>query len=284
MFKTLSEAEQREVRRWQAPQLGQDEHDGVLARSARRRADRDGHGGTGPLADDDALRSGLLDTAMRGPSAEMLQSSYDEGYAEGFAEGTAAAGSEATRRVADWLAAFDAAAARRDEALETETLALAHAMAGLILHREVEQDPGVMRGIVRQALQQLPERTAPPCVSMNPQDADVVRGLMSDDPAIDIVADESLARGDCRVRAGAATVNAGIDQWLAAIAANVTSAGEADRTVAADTPPGATDEPQDPDAAGASVHAEHTEHHRTSESGTASASSQQDGAGTADDA
>lgn len=223
MFKSLSEAEQGLVRRWQAPQLGSDAPGGVLAQRVDRASRHPGGNAAGPGAADDglpaeALRAGLIDASMHGPSAEMLQTSYDEGYAEGFAEGTAAAGSEATRRVSDWLAAFETASAQRDEALENETLALARAMARLILHREVEQDASLMRGIVRQALKQLPERTATAVVMMNPQDADVVRGLMGDQPVADIIDDETLARGDCRVRSGAATVNAGIDQWLEAIA------------------------------------------------------------------
>lgn len=244
MFKPLSDAEQRQVRRWQAPQLGTDLQDGVLSRSVARstghaaasaasRSDSDslaeGNGSVDvpSVGDIEALHAGITDMSMRGPSAEMLQTSYDEGYAEGFAEGTAAAGTEATRRMADWLAAFESASARRDEALETETLALARAMARLILHREVEQDAGVMRGIVRQALQLLPERAAQPSILMNPQDAEVVRGLMRDNPVATIIDDASMARGDCRVQAGAATVNAGIDQWLEAIASNLTRTEQA---------------------------------------------------------
>ncbi len=240
MFKPLSAVEQGEVRRWQAPQLGTDMQDGVLSRRVGRAAGQgacDAAGGPNPADGQDAafsdLPGGVIDTSMRGPSAEMLQTSYDEGYAEGFTEGTVAAGAEATRRMSDWLAAFETASSQRNEALEAETLALARAMARLILHREVEQDGSVMRGIVRQALELLPERAAQAAIRMNPQDASVVRGLMQDNPVATIVDDDTLARGDCLVESGAATVNAGIDQWLEAIASTVTEPGAATAVIPA---------------------------------------------------
>lgn len=180
--------------------------------------------------------------SLPNPSADMLQASYDEGYATGFAEGNAEVHQQDMNHLGELIGSLSRQSLVLDAALEQEVLELARAMARLILHREVEQDPELMRGIVREALRQLPPADKVPSVYLHPLDAGVVRALMSDDEAEMLVEDAGLPRGGCVLESGSTRMRAGLDDWLAAIASNVEKRSVADTQAVNDAddiaPPG----------------------------------------------
>lgn len=195
MFEPLDERLAPSVRRWQAPSLGSDGSAGSLP-AANAAAESE--------------RAAVDETALR--------VRFEEGRACGYAEGQAAVRSSAHEAAARLTAALVRERDRRDAAVEEELLALARAIARLVLRRELAHDAEAMRALVREALAQLPAVTTPPSVHLHPEDAAALTASVAPPEAERLVADASLARGDCRIEAGASIVDAGIDAWVARIA------------------------------------------------------------------
>lgn len=196
MFEPLDEHLAPSVRRWQAPSLGADAAIG----SSLPKAVADAAGETGCGADEATLRA-----------------RFEEGRACGYTEGQAAMRSASHEAAARLATALVRERDRRDAAVEEELLALARAMTRLVLRRELAHDPEAMGELVREALAQLPAVTTPPSVRLHPEDAAALAASMAPPEAERLVADASLARGDCRIEAGASIVDAGIDAWVARI-------------------------------------------------------------------
>ena len=212
MFEPLDERLVPDVRRWQAPRLG----DGAAP-------------GTGPGAETNPFADAGVPGGEAAPEAEAraaaeaaaLRSRFEEGHARGLAEGQAAANARVHGEAAALVAALVREHARRDAHLEEELVALARSMVRLILRRELDDDAGVLRDLVRGALEGLPAATEAPAVVLHPDDLAAVAPLLSPAEAERLVPDPALARGDCRVELGASVIDAGIDAWVARVAADV---------------------------------------------------------------
>ena len=175
--------------------------------------------------------SATANVPLPNPSADMLQSSYDEGYtrgwdegqARGFAEGNAALHQQSITRLNSVVAALEnSRLGSGDSALEQEVLSLSLEIARVLLHREISVDPDAMAMLVRQGLQQLPgNREAMREVRLHPLDAKEIRQLMIDTDRLDIIDDADLAQGDCIVECASSVVHAGIDQWLETMASQL---------------------------------------------------------------
>ena len=194
---------------------------GTRARKRARAA------GANPFADAGASGGALgadatTEVEARAAAEEAaLRSRFEEGHARGLAEGQAVANARVHGEAAALVTALVREHARRDAHLEEELVALARSMVRLILRRELDDDAGVLRDLVRGALESLPAVTEAPAVVLHPDDAAAVAPLLSPAEAGRLIADPALARGDCRVELGASVIDAGIDAWVARIAADV---------------------------------------------------------------
>ena len=253
LFRVLSEEESRKVTRWQAPQLSsgtavvantrqhanphhspEDENMRPLLGSRALKPDRSNKPSASPqlqtINSIDVFANGAIadmhsakvtrqtDTAPVAPqaSAEMLQSSYDEGYARGFAAGNAALQQHNVKELKQIVSALSNASARPDEAeIEQAVLSLSLDIASLVIRREVSIDDSLMLDIVNAGIEQLPGGYG--CakrVNLHPLDANVVRRHIADSEDIQIVDDPTLDRGACRIESGASVINAGTNDWL----------------------------------------------------------------------
>jgi len=264
LFRVLSEEESKRVTRWQAPDLVGDEHPIVNTRQHARPDSATTDTNVRPLLGSAQLKAGaklaessapklhsispmnvLANKTMRGfdgsartgksdgltdmalASAEMMQSSFDEGHAKGYSEGIAALRHQSVDELRAVIFALEKADQESENTtLEQEVLRLSVEIARLVIKREVSIDPAVLTSIVRSGLEQLPGAlSSASTVFLNPLDAQMVREHVheNDDGQANLrVADDPfLGRGDCRIESGASVVNAGLDDWLLSVSAQL---------------------------------------------------------------
>ena len=168
--------------------------------------------------------SATANLPLPNPSADMLQTSYDEGYARGtkegqargFTEGSAALHQQTVVRLNGVIAALNQSKiATNDTALEQEVLELSLEIARVLLRREIGVEPEALGSLVKQGLQQLPSSNGGMrSVRLHSLDAKVIRQLLIDTDNLEIVDDPDLAQGDCIVESASSVVHAGLDDWL----------------------------------------------------------------------
>lgn len=261
MFRVLSEEEARKAVRWRAPELNQNtaqiantrqvvsslaqpenqDIEKLLARASLKTTMPQTHtsapelqashpiDASSVLSSKDTLEpevsvSTTANIPLPNPSADMLQTSYDEGYAlgrdegqaRGYAEGNAALHQETVVRLNGVIAALSQSKiASDDSALEQEVLALSLEIARVLLRREIAVQPEALSTLVKQGLQQLPSANdAMRRVRLHPLDAKITRDLLADTAKLEIVDDPDLAQGDCIVECASSVVHAGLDNWL----------------------------------------------------------------------
>ncbi|WP_024327426.1 FliH/SctL family protein [Thioalkalivibrio sp. AKL19] len=157
---------------------------------------------------------------------EARKNGFEAGYAEGHElgqkEAEKAARAREDKKLRETVAALEAVAggladplADATDALEPELLALVTVLARKVVQSELESRPEQIRAVLDGALAQLPGRNQEVRVHLNPDDQGLVEtyGERSD-TRITWVPDPTLARGGCRVEAGAASVDASLERRL----------------------------------------------------------------------
>lgn len=254
MFRVLSDDEAKQVTRWQAPELKgsvpiantrQIATPVRLGEAVPGRATQGGRGGSvavessvsvahssdmpvqagdsvspDPLAPSDAPSTGL---SMSGQSADMLQTSYDEGYASGYAEGNAQLHQQSIQQLQALVNTLGKPALKVPDAeLEQEVMALSLEIARLVLGRELRMDGDSLSSLVRRGIEQLPNAgKAGVQVHLHPADAAMLEEVTRLPDNVDIVVDGNVSRSDCRIVSEASTVHGGLDDWLAIIGAEL---------------------------------------------------------------
>jgi flagellar assembly protein FliH len=155
---------------------------------------------------------------------------WEESYAEGLKAGQAAGLAEARTRVAQLdgqIAQFESILgllarplSRMDGEVETQLVQLAVSIARQLLRRELKLDPSQVVAAVRETVALLPASARDVRVRLHPDDAALVREKLATpqaEQAWRIVEDPVLARGDCRVSAEAAQIDARLESRLAAV-------------------------------------------------------------------
>jgi flagellar assembly protein FliH len=123
----------------------------------------------------------------------------------------------ATRRMETALQALSRPLAHLDDNIHEQITRLAVALARALVRRELRTDPAQIIGIVRETVSLLPASTRGVRVLLHPEDANLVRELLSTagpEQAWAIVDDPVLARGDCRVQTDYALIDSRLDARL----------------------------------------------------------------------
>ena len=147
-------------------------------------------------------------------------------YQQGSAAGEAAASQRAQARLDPAIASFGAivnelAGLRKKFRSEAEeaTVSLAMAIARRVLHRELASDPEALLGLVKAAFQKCDARETHK-LRVSPADAAAVqehRARLNLPPAVEIVADASLARGSAIFETSRGELDASFDTQLGEI-------------------------------------------------------------------
>jgi flagellar assembly protein FliH len=153
-------------------------------------------------------------------------------YAKGYQEGLAAAQSEVNKRVAELnarvqrLDAILKMMARPledlDKEIEQQLTLLALTVGKQMVRRELKTDPAQVIAVIRESVGRLPAAARDIRVHLHPEDAAVVRELLSapsSDRAWNIIEDPALSRGGCVVRTDTSQIDAKLDSRLNAVVA-----------------------------------------------------------------
>ena len=104
-------------------------------------------------------------------------------------------------------------------------MALAIAVAGQLIRRELKQDPGEIVAVVREAIAALPSNSRRVQIALHPEDAQLVRERLalaeSDQRAWGVAEDPTLTRGGCRVTTEHSRIDASVEKRLAAVIARM---------------------------------------------------------------
>ncbi|MFK7861381.1 MAG: FliH/SctL family protein [Granulosicoccus sp.] len=251
MFRVLSDEESKKVTRWQAPELGSGT---AVVANTRQRANpqqhdsnanvrsllgsldlKPGHSQTPssaprlqPISPVDVfanrtmMQAGGAEGGIAPVSAELLQTSYDEGYSRGFAEGNSALHQHSIKELRTVIAALTEVSERAEDTdLENELVALSMDIARVVIRREISMAPEILHEIVIAGLEQIEGGSAAQRAYLHPLDANIVREHLSADSVLRVLDDPSLERGACRIESGSSVVNAGIENWLEIVSAQL---------------------------------------------------------------
>jgi flagellar assembly protein FliH len=219
----LPKEQQSAYQRWEMASFG-DDRPSTLARRAAEAA------AAAPPAD----ATPALPPGFNLPSVEeleaMREAARQEGYAQGLEEGRAqghqegraqgyAEGAEAGQReaaaeleqVRQVAASFGDAIARADETIARDVLDLALRLARGMVRTGFDVRPELILSVVRDAIDQLPVLQQPAVLTLNPQDAELVRHGMAEELTKGgwrIVENGSIARGGCKVETATNQIDA----------------------------------------------------------------------------
>ncbi|TXG00367.1 flagellar assembly protein FliH [Massilia arenae] len=219
----LPKEQQSAYQRWEMASFG-DDRPSTLARRAAEAA----------VATPPADSSPALPPGFNLPSVEeleaMREAARQEGYAQGLEEGRAqghqeghaqgyAEGAEAGQREAateleqlrQVAAGFSDAIAQADETIARDVLELALRLARGMVRTGFDVRPELILSVVRDAIDQLPVLQQPAVLTLNPQDAELVRHGMAEELTKGgwrIVENGSIARGGCKVETATNQIDA----------------------------------------------------------------------------
>jgi flagellar assembly protein FliH len=162
------------------------------------------------------------------PTAAQLEAieaaAYEEGFARGRAEGLSAGAAEARAqalRLAGLLDHLAQPLAEVDAEVETALTALAVQIGRRLALHELATDPALMGAIVNKAIAALVAVPREVRVHLHPDDWRLLKDSLLPPPEVGawrLVADASLARGDCRISSETGWVDATIQTRIAGIA------------------------------------------------------------------
>lgn len=171
-----------------------------------------------PAVDETAANVAATAAALEALRAEKAAEGYAAGLARGLEEGRAqgrSEGHDAGRKAAE----ADAAAAvariakvfdvlggeitKLDDAVEDAVVTLAIEVARRVIGAEVARSHEALAGLIRQVLAEIPIDTGAPRILLHPDDLAALRTHLPDigNGKVDLVADETIEAGGCRVLA-----------------------------------------------------------------------------------
>lgn len=162
--------------------------------------------------------------AVEQPTVQDLQAieqqAREEGRAAGLAEGLAVAEQQLRQRMAQLDALYVATThplLAFDEQTADELARLAMVVARRVVAHELQLNPELIARAVREAADALPAATRELRVYLHPDDLALVRALDVAERDWQLLADPSLARGDCRMESERSRLDARVETRLAAV-------------------------------------------------------------------
>ena len=170
------------------------------------------------LAKEEALPAVTLPTAEE--VEQIHRQAHEEGYQAGYAEGAQRARDEEqtaraeAQRLAGIIGVLDQELQQVDQQVAQSLLDLAMELARQMVQQALKVKPELLLGVVNEAIAELPHFSQHAHLILHPDDAELVRGKMSEQlehAGWKILEDAQLERGGCRVE----TAHSRIDATLA---------------------------------------------------------------------
>jgi flagellar assembly protein FliH len=154
------------------------------------------------------------------PTADQIQRIQQQAYQEGFAAGMKDGRAESqalAHRLQVLMLALNRSMSQFEEAMAQEIMDLALDIARQMVRSALQAEPALVLAVVREAIESLPQINQNPTLVLHPQDAQLVRDMLSQDYQGDawrIVEDPQMERGGCRVETASSEIDANIeDRW-----------------------------------------------------------------------
>ncbi len=154
---------------------------------------------------------------------EEYNEQYNKGFEQGYADGKKAADEELARKSEQLNALLDfltKPVTQVEQRVEQELLELSLAVARQILRREISLDPKHIIGLIRSAVSRLPAAENEVIVSLNPDDARVIRKALkesSNKQRWQIVEDPGLDPGSCNINSENSYIDGSVDAMVTQI-------------------------------------------------------------------
>jgi len=223
----IPKEQQSAYQRWEMASFG-DERPSTLARRAAEAAasapaSLSPAGGMPGLPLDYALPSveeleAMREAARQEGFAQGLEEGRAQGVAEGRAEGYAAGAEAGQQQAAEELEQlraiavdFSDAVAQADETIARDVLELALRLARGMVRTGFDVRPELILSVVRDAIDQLPVLQQPAVLTLNPEDAELIRHGMAEELAKGgwrIIENAAIARGGCKVETATNQIDA----------------------------------------------------------------------------
>ncbi|HEB86239.1 MAG TPA: flagellar assembly protein FliH [Gammaproteobacteria bacterium] len=147
---------------------------------------------------------------------------HDRGYRDGYEKGVAKGEIDVRQKAETFqelIQTLDTPLDELDEQVIEQTAQLAMAVARQIIRRELHADPGQVVAVVRDALKALPVMARKIRVFLHPDDAVLVREVLSlhdddDSQTWRMIEDPLLDRGGCKINSENSTIDASVEMRL----------------------------------------------------------------------
>ena len=160
------------------------------------------------------------------PTADQIQHLQQQAYQEGFAAGMKDGRAEShaiAQRMQSMLGALHHAMSQFEEAMAQEIMDLALDIARQMVRSSLQTEPALLLAVVREAIQSLPQAYQRPTLMVNPEDAQLVRDLLTQEYQGEvwrIIEDPHMERGGCRIETSTSEIDARIEsRWQRIVSA-----------------------------------------------------------------
>lgn len=160
------------------------------------------------------------------PTADQIQHLQQQAYQEGFAAGMKDGRAEShviAQRMQSMLGALHHAMSQFEEAMAQEIMDLALDIARQMVRASLQIEPALVLAVVREAIQNLPQAYQRPTLMVNPEDAQLVRDLLTQEYQGEvwrIIEDPHMERGGCRIETSTSEIDARIEsRWQRIVSA-----------------------------------------------------------------
>ena len=155
----------------------------------------------------------------------IRQQAEDEGYQQGLLKAKQET-AELQQRLHDLINFFESPLQALNEEVEQQLSLLAVTLAQQLVRREIREEPGEIIGVIRESVQLLPANSRKIRISLNPEDADLVRSSLQLDEHDEelswkLIEDPMISRGGCEIKADKSVINATLENRLQSLAASV---------------------------------------------------------------
>ncbi|KLN52250.1 flagellar assembly protein FliH [Variovorax paradoxus] len=198
---------------WQRWEMGSLDADALAARTASIEAPAPPRVDPAALAREAELERLRLEARTTG-EAEGRREGWAQGHAEGHAEGLAvglAAASAHAEQLRALAAALPAALRSAETELADAILMLALDVAHRVIHRTLRVEPEWVLALVQDLLHTEPALQGEPRLLLHPEDVALVKNSLGSElqaAGWQVRADDTLARGGCRVRSASGEMDA----------------------------------------------------------------------------
>lgn len=163
------------------------------------------------------------------PTAEEIEAWHKQAQEEGYQHGLQLAqkeNAELKQRLMSLINFFESPLQALNEEVEQQLSLLAVTLAQQLVRREIRIEPGEIIGLIRESVQLLPAYSRKIRITLNPDDADLVRKTLQldeheDEQSWKIVEDPMISRGGCEIKSDKSVINATLENRLQSLAASV---------------------------------------------------------------